>query len=287
MTKTLVLHHDDSDGYASALALYQLYKDSAEYVPVQYGQAFPAIALDKDTVVFVVDFSYPKQVLENIREQVASITVIDHHETARDQLSDLPYAVFDMNKSGATLTWEHVFPGVELPELFKLVEDRDLWRFSYHTSKAFEAGINASGKAKMLTFWNEVLHDSDLFEKIIMTGAVIVKHQEGYIKSFKKSSKYKIVRWKDCTVAFYNTTYLISELGDGINLDPGIVCDFCMSYFITSEGKMIFSLRSTEDSKVNVASIAKSMGGGGHCNAAGFSLPLEEGFMLIRRLYSR
>ena len=102
---TYVLYHDDADGYASAMAAYMVYEDRATYISVQYGQAFPIDNLTNTDNVFILDFSYKKEILEEVHSKVALLVVLDHHETAMQDLDHLDYAVFDMSKSGAMLSW--------------------------------------------------------------------------------------------------------------------------------------------------------------------------------------
>ena len=114
---TYVLHHDDNDGYCSALAAYTVFKDRAIYKAVQYGQDFPDFPFSKEDEVYIVDFSYSREVLESVNQHVGKLQVIDHHDTAMEQLQGLPYALFDMSKSGAELSWEYFNPGIEVPDL--------------------------------------------------------------------------------------------------------------------------------------------------------------------------
>ena len=283
-SKTFILHHDDSDGYCSALAAYLIYKDSAVYIPVQYKQPFPDIVLDKETTIFVVDFSYSREILEDVASKVKAITVIDHHETAKEQLKGLPYAIFDMEHSGAMLCWYYFHLHKSTPFIVQLVEDRDLWRFKYEDSKAFEAGLQATGKAKDLNFWVSLMNQEKMYE-VIANGKMLLKSQDGYIKSFVNSGKYKVSSLVNCKVAVFNTTTLISELGNAIYEQTDNLVDFTMSYFISKEGNVIFSLRAPKHNEVNVGEIAKSFGGGGHAKAAGFSMSLAEGLTFLQQFY--
>ena len=53
---------------------------------------------------------------------------------------------------------------------------------------------------------------------------------------------------------------------------------FSACFMVTKDNKVKFGLRST-DKGVDVSEIATSFGGGGHRNASGFSVPLEDGWM--------
>ena len=79
----------------------------ARYLPVEHGLSPPS-GLDHDHVV-MVDFSYPREVIERLAPRPVS-GFLDHHVTAQAALAGLPYAYFDMKKSGAVLAWEWAHP---------------------------------------------------------------------------------------------------------------------------------------------------------------------------------
>ena len=81
----------------------------------------------KDKVVYVGDFSFTKDELEELTKVTKSIIVIDHHLSAFESIGDLDYVHIDLEKSGARLAWEFFFPlTVKAPILIALIEDRDL-----------------------------------------------------------------------------------------------------------------------------------------------------------------
>lgn len=287
--KTIVLFHDDSDGFASALSVLQKYP-KAEYRRVQYGQKFPEVELNKDTEIIIVDFSYDRATLDDVYSRVGKLLVIDHHDTAQEQLEGAPYAIFDMTKSGARLCWEYFNPYTEPPHLIKLVEDRDLWRFHFPESKSFEYGVNASGDQKNLDYWNELLLDNDLFKQTIKKGEILVEQEESFTSNFIKDKKYRIVNYGGYRVAFYNAISYISELGAAINNDREINVDFTMSYFITKKGEVVVSFRGSNKNNIEVNKLAKELGqgqGGGHPKSAGVCLPFEKGIELLSMFYNQ
>lgn len=287
MKETVVFYHDDSDGIASALAAYIKYGNSATYLPVQYKQPVPNVPLNKDTQLFIVDFSFPIEILRDLESKVGSILVIDHHKTAQDQLKDFDRCIFDMNKSGAMLSWEYFHPNVEPPILFKLVEDRDLWRFDLEDSKAFEAGIQASGQYRNFDYWEELINSQNALEHVLANGRLLVKAQDDFMDSFVKTRKFAVVKFRGNRCAIFNTTYLISDLGNAVYKQTSQPVDMTMSYFVSTKGEMIFSLRAPKDNEVDCGSIALSLGGGGHTKAAGFSMPLVQGAEFVAELLNQ
>ncbi len=72
----------------------------------------------------------------------------------------------------------------------------------------------------------------------------------------------------DHEVPVANATCYISEVCDELlNQNPD--AEFSAAYFIRADGKTVYSLRSRSD--FDVSEVAKSLGGGGHKNAAGYT----------------
>lgn len=283
--KIYVLYHDDSDGIAAALAPYELFKDRAKYIAVQYGQPFPDIELDEDTFIYIVDFSYKREILEEVYAKVGLLIVIDHHKTAQADLEGLEYAMFDITKSGAVLSWEWFHHNLAVPEMMLLVEDRDLWKFTLPNTRAFEEGMKASPGYKSIKYWYEVLKNDELFEETIAKGHLLVEQMDNIVASFINSKKFKLTTFRGHKIALYNTPTLISEIASALNLTPELGIDYTLSYFFTAQGELILSLRSLKGSPTDVSEIAKTLGGGGHENASGVSLELTKGLKLLEELY--
>jgi oligoribonuclease NrnB/cAMP/cGMP phosphodiesterase (DHH superfamily) len=297
MPKIYVLHHDDNDGYASALSLYQIYQDNATYIPVQYGQKFPDIVLDKETIIYIVDFSYNRDILEDVHSKVRSLLVLDHHESAEKQLEGLPYAIFDMKVAGATLCWNYFHGHLkeEMPYVLKLVDDYDLWKFEFNDTRRFHYGMDTLGYSKDLSKWNDILHSKSILDEIILTGGCVEEYVNNHIASFKSKRKFKVtLDNQGRRVAVYNTTTLINELAESLYKDEDLNIDYSMSYFVTKEGTIVFSLRSDKDN-VNaprVNDIAEEMSakfgigsGGGHPNAAGCNTSFSKGVCHLAGMY--
>lgn len=267
--KNYVLYHASCrDGDGAALAAWSKLGDvNTTYIPVQYNRPLPEI--DSGSDVFILDFSYSRQILEELRQRSHSILVLDHHKTAMEDLSDLPYATFDMNKSGARLAWEHFHPGKEIPDLILDIEDRDLWKFKRTSSKQVTSGL------LLHRDFREYAPYLDDLSKAQSNGEIKLAYDEVELSNAHKKAIFG--KWGTFKVAAINTTQLISETGEKFYSYPEI--DFAMMYFITNEGKMVFSLRSN---KTDVGTIAKAFGGGGHTASAGFTVTLEDGITILK-----
>jgi oligoribonuclease NrnB/cAMP/cGMP phosphodiesterase (DHH superfamily) len=135
---TLVLYHAEcADGFGAAWALWKRYPTS-RFLPVKHGEP-PLQNLGGERIV-IVDFSYPRPVLERLAKEAASLLVLDHHITAQQALSDLPYAYFDQTRSGAVLAWQwaHDAP---VPWLLQYIQDKDLWQWALPHSREISAAL--------------------------------------------------------------------------------------------------------------------------------------------------
>jgi nanoRNase/pAp phosphatase (c-di-AMP/oligoRNAs hydrolase) len=69
----------------------------------------PTISDVENAAVYMLDISWDRKTILDLRERAKDLLIIDHHATAEKELGGLDFAIFDMNKSGAVLTWEYFF----------------------------------------------------------------------------------------------------------------------------------------------------------------------------------
>lgn len=265
MSNTLVLYHAGCpDGFGSAWAFYQKYGNKAEYRPVRYGEPYPDVT---GRSVFIVDFSYPRTILEEMRESAESLIVLDHHKTAEEALKGLDYCHFDMTHSGAYLAWEHLFGADNVPLLIQYVEDRDLWKWELNGSEEILSAIDSHKKTfDNWNYLNSMLQEegSDDWNNLYEVGAAILRYKNSLVKAISKRA-YRLSIGEDQVLAL-NSSVFQSELGNLLSEGE----PYAAIYYWNGEN-FIFSLRSKE-SGVDVSDVAKRYGGGGHKNAAGFSV---------------
>lgn len=267
-----VLYHTNCrDGDGAALAAYlKLGEENTTYIPVQYNRPMPEI--ENGSNVYILDFSYPKTILEELHQRSKSVLVLDHHKTAMNELQGLPYAKFDMNKSGAVLAWEHFHPGKDIPDLLLDIQDRDLWIKERPNVETTAAGLLL---CRDFRDYEKHLYNTDA---LVSDGSSKLRYDQVELDSVIK--KAVIGKWGQYKVAAINTTQLISETGAQLynNLD----IDFAVMWFVTNRGKMVMSLRSN---KIDVSQIAAFYGGGGHPAASGCTMSMDDGFFIIQGIF--
>jgi oligoribonuclease NrnB/cAMP/cGMP phosphodiesterase (DHH superfamily) len=262
MKPLVIYHYPCQDGFTAAWACWLAHPDW-EFVPAKYGDP-PADVAGRD--VYLLDFSYKRPVLEDLLSRAKSVTILDHHKTAEADLAGLGLpGVFDMNKSGARLAWEFFHPGKKIPELVKIVEDRDLWRFMYEETKNISAALFAEEYSFITwSMWSLRLEDETKWA--CERGEAILRKQAKDIKELLQNKFRTNIAGHNVWAA--NLPYTLAS--DAANIlaqgEP-----FGVTFFLDGTSA-VFSLRSTNEG-VDVSEIAKQFGGGGHKHAAGFKLP--------------
>ena len=287
----IVIFHRDNDGYAAASVAYSKFGDSAEYIHVQYGEDPPSrlTSLTSEDEVYILDFSYSRAICEEINLRCGKLIILDHHETAEEELRGLEYAIFDQECSGNVLAYKYFYKNKIIPTFHKLIQDYDLWNFKYgNETRALNLALDLiyPDKKDTTAFLAAMvkLNDPLKLEEILEVGRILRSKQLAEIKKVKYSKGgYKLVEFHGIRFAMYNTGHNIDELAEEFYNDPEIDTDATLSYLVIND-KVIFNMRSSKSSGIAVNKIAKAMGGGGHRNSAGFVLPIVEGFNLIKEL---
>lgn len=271
MIPNVILYHADCpDGFCAAwVAWTKLDFVETAFIDCRYNEDPPL--LSPNARVLIVDFSYPRVVLERLRESVAELVVLDHHKTAAEDLEGFAGATFDMTKSGARLAWEYFFPGMPAPKIVEYVEDRDLWRWQLPQSKEISAYIT-SFEFDYLT-WDrisrELSSESD-FSHCVWEGAAILRERDKAVEMLCENAGLMDIG--GYFVPVVNTACYISEVANKL-CEKHPAAPFAACYFDARGSiKRKWSLRSTRG--FDVTTVAKKYGGGGHPAAAGFSADL-------------
>ena len=270
--KPLCIYHADClDGFAAALAVYKYYgKGNVDFHRGVRGEPPPDVT---GREVFLVDFSYKRDLLFNMARTAESITILDHHISAYrdlfvDSKSELPeniMALFDMEKSGAVITWEF-FHKDPVPELFLHIQDRDLWKFELAGTREISAALFSYDYDFDLWGIGLLADLSKLYEE----GKVLHRKLVKDVKGLVASSQHRFVI-QGFDVPVLNTSHFMSsEAGDLMGKNE----PFAACYWF-SKDSVHFSLRSAKDG-VDVSKIAGKYSGGGHTHAAGFRVPINQ-----------
>lgn len=299
----LVIYHNAcTDGFCAAYIAHKCWPD-AEFMPRNYGRDLPLEEVTgKD--VLVVDFSWrTREDNEKLASVAKSFRILDHHKSASETLAGFPFATFDVNRSGAGITWDELFgkeeimsgcaglicPGQPRPWYVRYVEDRDLWRWILPETRAVNAFIGACRFD--FDVWDRTIGMVTV-DEAARYGRWINLQIEKYVEQGLKHAQTGELFYIDASgyvtpysVAIVNGTYENgSELCDALDHLPGI--DIGMIWWERADGKIQFSM-SSHNSNADLSRIARARGGGGHRTKAGFELNVAEGRNLIDSILGR
>lgn len=251
----VIYHGGCPDGFGAALGAWKALGDEVEYIGASYNQ--PPPELPEDARVAIVDFSYPRETLLEFKDKVEDLVVLDHHKSAAKELEGLDFAVFDMKRAGAGLSWHYFHPETPLPPLMAYLEDRDLWNNALPQTK--EVTFALRKHPKEFEHWNE-LNVEDLKKE----GEPLVRAvNEEVAKACETAHMVEVGGHK--VPAVRHRRYA-SDIGHSL-LKKFPDSDFAAVYS-KRKGGWKWELRSRGD--VDVSVIAKKYGGGGHKAASGF-----------------
>ena len=260
----VIYHSNCIDGFAAAWILKFLGPDTF-FLPAIHGDKAPDVT---GKVVYIVDFAYPREEIIRMHREADFLRVIDHHATSQKELVGLDYCIFDMNHSGAGLTWKYLTPE-PMPILIQLVEDRDLWRWRVEGSRLANLSISTTD----FTFeaWDRLATKS--LEELVEEGRSINKYVEAEMTDCIYSAKIR--EYKGYHIPVVNCTSHRIKSDVGGKLAEGYPFSIC--WRAGREGSIYISLRSAEDG-IDVGEFAKKYGnpGGGHCHAAGMRIPVKD-----------
>lgn len=266
MSKLCIYHGNCADGFAAAWAMRQAHPDTEFHAGVY--QNFPPPTAGRD--VYLLDFSYKAPVLEEIAQGARSVTVLDHHKSAIEDLAQLVArgligGVFDTERSGAMIAWNYFHPDEVPPELIAHIEDRDLWRFELPGTREIQAAVFSYPYD--FAVWDELMvrDTAELYAEGI---AIERKHHKDVAELVAVCRRRMRIAGFDVPAASLPYT-MVSDAAH--LMAKGEL--FAACYWDTPAGR-VFGLRSTEGG-MDVSEVAKVYGGGGHKHAAGFRVPYD------------
>lgn len=289
--KPLVIYHAScADGFGAAFAAWSKLGDDAEYVPMQYGKDYSlpenTFAID-DREIYILDFSFPRGVMDLIFARAKRVVWLDHHKTAFEMWevkegqrvwaeTEGRHVKLHMDKSGAMLAWEYFHPGTKVPMFIQHIDDYDRWQFNLRGSKAFQKAL-WSYAPWSFEQWAELTHDN-LYAQLFTEGTAILRAHEQNVAAVVKNAaiecRIDVSDEDDCDylygLAANCPPHLQSDVGHELANQSGT---FGLLWSIDKDKQCRCSLRSNGD--YDVSAIAKAFGGGGHRNAAGFTTDIQ------------
>jgi oligoribonuclease NrnB/cAMP/cGMP phosphodiesterase (DHH superfamily) len=280
--KPLIIYHGGCpDGFGAAYAAWKKFGDEAIYHPGVYQEDPPNEAFEPRDV-FLVDFSYKRPVIEKMLKFANRVVIIDHHKSAAEDLFSMHEREFprleqhfDLNHSGAVLSWLYFCPDMAVPELIHYIEDRDLWKFELPNSKEVNAAL--SSYPQDFEVWDKLMQTSIDLRSLMQEGGTLLRQFNKDLKDILAVATRRMVIG-GVNVPCVNIPWVYgSEAGNILSKGEPFA-----AYYWDSEKYREFGLRSTSEGSegdpmsVDVSVIAKKFGGGGHKHAAGFKVTRKQ-----------
>ena len=272
----LVIYHGHTcpDGFAAALAAWTYYQGKAEFLALDHGdvQSVDDLPALDGRAVYILDFSFGKDILRAMEERAAKLVMLDHHLSAAEKLTGFVCRCgvvhFDMKKSGARLAWEFFHPDQPVPDLVRFVEDRDIWVWQYPESASFLAALD------MEPF------DFARWQHIAQMDAVQLAAfiERGHAMDEKFSKLAELIADAASPVVFNGVAGLmVNAPGVFHSLVGDLLCQksgtFALLWSVDKKVVVKCGLRSK--ASFNCIPLAASMGGGGHAQASGFKMSVD------------
>lgn len=270
MNKICIYHGNCVDGFTAAWVLNKaLGAHGIDFIPGFYQTPPPDVT---GKIVYILDFSYKRPVMEEIVSKAAYVLHIDHHDTAIRDMEGFTADNFETfyspenTESGALLTWNYFYSKFEAPAFIKHIDDRDRWQFKLPGTRE----INANVFSYDYTFENWDMLASQSLDEQIRDGTAIERRTAKDVKELLGV----VVRRMEIAgynVPVANVPYTLGSEACNIlaKNEP------FSAYYYDKPGGREFGLRSAEGG-VHVGNIAIQYGGGGHEHAAGFRVSYEK-----------
>lgn len=271
MNPLVIYHANCADGFTAAWLAHRFYDGKVDFHPGVYQEPPPPVDGRR---VLLLDFSYKTSILREMAQRAEAILILDHHKSAQEDLANIPTpdnnagtisAIFDMERSGAQITWDYFWGNTPRPKLVDYTADRDLWQFKFPNSRE----VNAYIFSRDYTFANwdylEVVLELNFNGVVEMGGAIAIKHDKDIRELLKVVTRPMVIGGLRMPVA--NLPYTMgSDAGNVLasSSELGVA-----GYYYDTPTHRVFGLRSTPTGP-DVSIIASSYGGGGHAHAAGF-----------------
>jgi hypothetical protein len=274
-------HSADFDGHCSGAVVKHAHPDCLLY-PINYGDEFPWELAIGETVV-MVDFGLqPFGDMIRLKAVADELIWIDHHRTALNDydLSDISRPWRGIRREGigaCALTWEYFFPAKEMPEAVRLLAEYDVWNHSDPNTLPFQYGMRLWKTDPKLTMevWGRLFKDLDgeLLVEILDSGKLILDYERRQNEIYANSCCFETTLDGHPCIAV-NKILANSQVFDSV-WDPQKY-EF-MLMFGWRKGAWRVSLYTTRNDMI-AGDVARTHGGGGHPQAAGFecqALPFE------------
>ncbi len=267
----VIYHKNCPDGFASAWAAWKKLGDSASYLPASYGDPIREDMKGKE--VYVVDFSYDEERLRFLESIADRLVVIDHHKGGEPHVKATKEYVFNLEHSGAYLTWQYFHPDEKVPDFIEYLSDGDINIYSRPDAHVICTYICSTKKTfeEFDRVYKE-MEDISRRTEVIEKGRLLISYKDFILEPALNSIHF--INLEGVVLPAVNCVFPMDEKSDLIHRMYDLYPPVAMSYRY-DDGEWKCSLRSNGDFDCTV--LAGKFGGSGHKGSSGFSIKAEPG----------
>ncbi len=292
-----IYHSKDLDGLTSGAIVRRKYPD-CKLIGWDYGEEMPDFAQFVGEDIIMIDVTFPIKIIDELRKVTKSLIIIDHHigfykdylefyPNGENRYNDLLF-VYQNGIAACEIGWRYLFPNEEVPLAVKFLSMYDTWNHGEGNDWEFRIlpfqyamRLYATSVEKYPMYLFDMGPDDAGFEmngneyvwNMVEEGQLIIRYQTEVNK--KACVGAFPMTFKGLRAICLNQANSSSTAFDSVWDEEKY--DIMMPFFYN--GKLYkFSIYTTKDTDCSV--LAKSMGGGGHKQAAGFETKtFEEAFI--------
>jgi len=270
-------HAGCPDGMGAAWSVHRAWNGEGDFVARGHDDVSRARDWKGAEVVFV-DIAPQLDEARSLAEVASRLVVLDHHVTARARFEEDPALEtelaenghllhFDMERSGAMMAWNHFHPDTSPPDLLRYVQDQDLWHWALPDSDAVNAAI--ASHPYSFEAWSALA--ARPAESLAEEGRSILRsNRMEVMRVLKNAAPITVDGHK---IESVNSTVHRAQVGHELAERERFGRHWGCVYRIQGS-KVHATLYSIGD--LDVSAIAARLGGGGHPNAAGFTVSVAD-----------
>ena len=278
LKKVICFYHGaDLDGKCSGAIVKNVFPD-AKLIPCDYGYKIDWSLINKDTVVIMTDFSFPKDDMIRLKKESKQFIWIDHHISKINELKDIEFDGLRVDGTAACiLTWKY-FNKQNIPYSVELLGRYDVWDLVDEDVLRFQYGIRQYDCNPInIEFWGFVFFDVMFVDNVLKDGKLLCNYIIADNK-LRVNGLGFLTKFRSYTILAANISYVSSLFFE----DHPEVNNVDILMPFSWNGKSWKISMYTKLDEVDVSKICYEFGGGGHKKAAGFTTKeLPEEFQKI------
>jgi hypothetical protein len=269
-------------------------QDGPCFEGVSPGAPHPVGRNAADRHVVYVDVVPAGETLQAVMEVARSVTILDHHRSARRTLTALGLfdagapnrvLVYAEDRSGAQLAWDWAHPGRVRPLVLDYIGDRDLWRFALPASREINKALFVEGHTRSILALADFVARGGLTPAHTERGGhYAVVDNQTVARLAKRAHRMAVsartpgnAEPRVLETLVVNSPVLPSELGEALMAGAPPDVHFAIVWSYDFKNDEVWASARTNRPDVDLSVIVPGLmgakpGGGGHPRAAGFAV---------------